>query len=85
MATLHKAGLGPHTGIIKELLSKFKRNDYDALKVGDYIETTAGDFCLISKPHHHQPINTRNWILEQTSTPDGEPIIDEGDKVIIPA
>jgi hypothetical protein len=68
---------------IKSLLrNQFNVNDYDSLKVGEYLSNAYGSFCLTSKPNLYQPIDSRYWIFEITEDASGEPFVD-GPKIII--
>ncbi len=55
---------------------QFNPNDYDSLNIGDYIETSDGQFCLLSRPNIYQPLDSRGWVFQQTSASDGEPFMD---------
>lgn len=68
--------------IIVELLTKFNLTDYSSLEVGSYVDTSFGEFILTSKPNIFQPIDSRQWVFEQTADADGEPMMD-GAKVVI--
>lgn len=66
-----------------ELQDQFEYRNYDSLDLDEYMETSQGEFILVSKPNLYQSIGYRSWIFIRIADENGEPIMDSTDDEVV--